>query len=59
MKTWKLVSGILSIVLFFIVGLQSCFCPVELFRLQHERAEKVVILLLSSSTDLVLFSASR
>ena len=24
MKTWKLVSGILSIVLFLIVGLQSC-----------------------------------
>ena len=24
MKTWKLVSGVLSIILFFIVALQSC-----------------------------------
>ena len=29
MKTWKLVSGILSILLFFVVGLQSCAAGVS------------------------------
>ena len=57
MKTWKLVSGIISIVLFVIVGFQSC--AVGIGNTLQDNGEVAIMLLVGGIVSIVTRNGSK